>query len=361
MLLGIAMVTGCATLQAQETHGPQPIQKGLVSWELRDRGAQLMDDFSAAEVDLERWRIWHMDPDDGTMAIDDGRLILRSRGPIAHNGLWSPNAQKFKDVTLVGRMNIASTAPEAHNILLHLCGGDSPHSPDHWVEIGMRDLGGNQARFSVIAAVPTGHFSSWGQQVDLDRGDEDGFLTRVSLDGSTNLCTTDVRDSSGQWHAIADPVLTHLRTTHCEIKMRDANADADAESNGWFEDVRIYPRAASHPVMVRFRRTDGSHIFDRGAGGHEWPPKIRVEGKGEGTLEELVVELLTEDGTVVCSVQSNNLGDYMLPLDDAPWDVYPVAAKVRLRLGDLPLGEVTIPREGLEGLYPDDVYDLTLE
>ena len=89
---------------------------------------------------------------------------------------------------------------------------------------------------------------------------------------------------------------------------------------------------------------------------HVWAGSLSPIGTGY-----VVTRLTLEDGTVVCSVQSNNLGDYMLPLDDAPWDVYPVAAKVRLRLGDLPLGEVTIPREGLEGLYPDDVYDLTLE
>ena len=79
-------------------------------------------------------------------------------------------------------------------------------------------------------------------------------------------------------------------------------------------------------------------------------------------LEDLTAELWTADGGArVCAVQSNNLGDYVLPLDAAPWDLYPVSAIIRLRLGGRALGEVTIPVEGLSGLYPDAVLDLAVE
>lgn len=46
---------------------------------------------------------------------------------------------------------------------------------------------------------------------------------------------------------------------------------------------------------------------------------------------------------------------------DAPWDVYPVAAEVRVLLDGKPLGEpLKIECKGLNGLYPDDVYDAVL-
>jgi hypothetical protein len=55
------------------------------------------------------------------------------------------------------------------------------------------------------------------------------------------------------------------------------------------------------------------------------------------------------------------MGFYLLPLKDAPWDVYPVAAEVRVLLDGTSLGEpLKIECHGLNGLYPDDVYDAVL-
>ncbi|MCH9653422.1 MAG: hypothetical protein K0U86_04995 [Planctomycetes bacterium] len=60
-------------------------------------------------------------------------------------------------------------------------------------------------------------------------------------------------------------------------------------------------------------------------------------------------------------MQSRNLAHYMLPLNNADWDVYPVAALVRVSCNGKSLGEAKIALSGLDGLYPDDVYDLFLE
>ena len=51
----------------------------------------------------------------------------------------------------------------------------------------------------------------------------------------------------------------------------------------------------------------------------------------------------------------------MLPVTHDAWDAFPVAAKIRLSYQDKPLGEVDIECRELEGLYPDDVYDLVVE
>ncbi len=51
----------------------------------------------------------------------------------------------------------------------------------------------------------------------------------------------------------------------------------------------------------------------------------------------------------------------MLPVVHESWDVFPVAAKLRLRYREKLFGEVEIPVDGLNGIYPDDVFELTVE
>lgn len=338
------------------------IRRGPVSVRLRQRGALLIEPFDAKKINRKKWRVWTQNPEAVKFAIEQGRFVIRGRGRLGHNGLWSLGPARFKDVTLVGRMDVRSQGPHPHELLLHLCGGDMPRSPDHWVEIGMRDIGGDKADFSVFAAVEKGLFRRRGRNVVLKRGRRPGFLARLSLDGGSNLCRAEVRDRAGKWHRIVEPVPLHLRTTHCEIKMRrdrQGNADRPTTSEGWFDDVRLYPRAASNPVLVRLVRPDGGPIYWREGGG--WPPRVQLPGQAARSLEDLVVELWTGDGKArICAVQSAHFAHYMLPLKHALWDVYPVPAKLRVTIDGRLLGEVDIPCKGLEGLYPDDVYDVVV-
>ena len=86
-----------------------------------------------------------------------------------------------------------------------------------------------------------------------------------------------------------------------------------------------------------------------------------MAGQEPRSLEDLTVELWTADGkTRVCAVQSAHFAHYMLPLKNAPWDLYPVAARVRVVLDGKSLGEVEIAKDGLNGMYPDDVYDVVV-
>ena len=79
-------------------------------------------------------------------------------------------------------------------------------------------------------------------------------------------------------------------------------------------------------------------------------------------LDDLVVELWTADGkTRISRVQSPNFAHYMLRLDHEGWDVFPVGAVVRVSCDGKSLGEAEVPLNGLDGLYPDDVYDVFME
>ncbi len=282
---------------------PMPIRRGLTDWRLLERGAHLIEDFEAENVDREVWRIWHSNPEHVTFGFDGGRFSIHGTGPLGHNGLWQLNARRFKDVTLVGRMNIESSVMRAHDLCLHLCGGDMPTSPDHWVELTMRDLDDNQAEFCVFAAVERNAFTQSSKKLILPRSGDDGFMARLSLDGSANLCSVEVRDKDRVWHPVIDPTPLRLRTTHCEVKMRGGSQrDQTAKSRGWFDDVRIYPRAVAHPILVHLVRTDGKPIFWRD--GETWPPKIKMEGCELDSLEELCLELWTIDGERLISRRS---------------------------------------------------------
>ena len=92
-----------------------------------------------------------------------------------------------------------------------------------------------------------------------------------------------------------------------------------------------------------------------------WPPKITDLQRRLRSIEDIEVQLRTADGTVVSSIRSAHMGFYLLPLKNAPWDVYPVAAEVQVLLDGKPLGDpLKIECKGLTGLYLDDVYDAVL-
>lgn len=357
-------VGGASAAQANGEEHPV-ITKGLVGVQLRECGAHLMEDFEAGEIDEEQWRIWISDEGKVDLYIRDGRFFVEGHGPLGHNGLWQLNPAKYKDVVLVGRMDIRSDGPQPHQCILHLCGGDMPTSPDHWVEILMEDHG-EEVKFRVGLALPhaQGVPNDPRNQLVLGRRGDEGFLAKLELDAGTNLCSTAVKDGD-MWRELMEPVEMLLRTTHCEVKIRRHGSrpasGEETRSVAWFDDVRIYPRPATHPVLLRIVKRDGSRPWARPGG--RWPPTIQMAGQPERSVQDLVVELWTADGnTLVSRAQSPHMGHYMLPLKDAPWDIYPVAAKIRLLLDGEVLGEeVQVVVQGLEGLYPDDVWDLIVE
>ncbi|MCU0963372.1 MAG: hypothetical protein MUF48_25050 [Pirellulaceae bacterium] len=344
----------------QDDEQPSPITSA-VSIRLIERGAILVEDFDSRDLDLTRWRVWQNHPDRTTVRPDGGRLRITARGRIAMEGLWGLTTAKYKDVVLVGEMDIRSTGAAPHRLALHLCGGDGLRSPDHWVEILMSDLG-DKARFFPSTALPAGLDRRPDQYIELPHPPGQGFLCRLTLSGDTNLTELEVKAPDG-WRRICDPIELPLRTVHTEVKLHSqlgsARGDKETTSQAWFDNVRIYPRPPSHHIGIRLVRPDGNHIWVRQNGG--WPPKITDPQGRLRSIEDIEVQLRTEDGTVVSSVRSAHMGFYLLPLKDAPWDVYPVAAEVRVLLDGTSLGEpLKIECHGLNGLYPDDVYDAVL-
>ena len=355
------------------------ISKGLTIARLKERGAFLSDDFEGKEINKNRWYIWTTNADKVQLYVKNGRFVIEGHGKLSHNGLSSVPHVKYKDVVLVGRMDIKSQGLDHAWCVLHLCGVSREHgpfsspklSPDHSVEITMEDRG-DQALFSIVAWLPRGAYKSSYPELLLPRTESQGFLAKLELDAGNNLCTPWVYDGKS-WRQLDDPIELLVRTIHCEIKVlhREApgllwtpSGSENAQTTAWFDDVRIYPRPRTHPVMVRLVLKDGSSpLFRTATGTVIWPPKFQVAGGPERSVEDIVVQLWTADGKRrISSVQSQLEGWYLLPLKDAPWDLYPQGARIRLLLDGKVWGqEVEIPVRGLDGLYPDDVWDLVLE
>ncbi len=346
------------------------ITKGLVGVRLKERGAFLIDDFSGKEVNKDKWRIWNSNPDKAQLSVEGGKFTIRAHGQIEHNGLVSIPALKYKDVVLVARMDIQSHGSDAAWSVLHLCGG-AEMGPDASVEIILEDQG-TQALFSLVAWVPKGSYKASYPKHLLPRVGNQGFLVKLELNAGNNLCLTSVHDGTA-WRQLDDPVELLLRNVHCEIKVVSKEVPGsywppqgseDTQSSAWFDDVRLYPRPATHPVLLRLVSKDGSSpLFSTPAGLGTWPPKFQVAGEKERSCGDLKIELWTADGkTLVSSVQSDLDGSYLMPLKNAPWDIYPQGARIKLLLDDRLLGyEVEIPLRGLDGLYPNDAWDLILE
>ncbi|MBI5771363.1 MAG: hypothetical protein HZA93_26555 [Verrucomicrobia bacterium] len=309
------------------------------------------------------WRVHHRDPDRTTMRQQGGRLELTASGIVQMNGFWGLGGVKHKDLVLVGEMDVRTTGAPPHRLAFHLCGGDGGRSPDHWVEILMVDFGPT-AGFLAGASLPVGFKAPRNHSLELPHPPGRGFLCRIELNGTTNLADFSVKAADG-WKPVCDPVELPLRTAHAELKFygnhgRRPAIPSEVTSRAWFDNVRIYPRPQSHHVGIRLVGADGQEVWTREAG--RWPPTITDAAGKSRKITELTVELRTEDGTqLAASAQSPTFGFYLLPLKDAPWDVYPVAAQIVVLLDGKPLGKpLRIERNGVGGLYPDDVYDVVI-
>ncbi len=360
VVMWLVMTVARAASVESEVQAPV-VSKGVVAVQRLEKGVLFADAFERGAIGVDDWRIWVSEPDRVDLAVKDGRFYVHGTGPLSHNGLWLKHNFENKDIVLIGRMDIRSDGSTPHHAVLHLCGGDMPRSPDHWVEVVVRDAG-DQAYFSVGAALPEGFFNA-GEPIAVPRPVAGGFLVKLELNGSANLCVASVLDGD-RWRRIGNPLKLQVRTTHCEIKLhRQHGSDIAAKptvSEAWFDDVRMYPRPESNPVLLRMVLLNGADVWYLPENG--WPPRININGK-EHELAELVVELWTADGKVcVDRVQSPIMGHYMLSLEHAPWDEYPVEARVRVFLDGRQLGnDAMIDVDGLDGLYPNDVWNVIFE
>jgi hypothetical protein len=180
---------------------------------------------------------------------------------------------------------------------------------------------------------------------------------KVECEAATSTCAGSV-EVAGAWWRIGDAFEVPARESHLEVKTA-GGTDGGGSSRIWFDDCRVYPRAATHDVGVVLRRRDGSPAVPAGL------EPVCFDGAGEPIPGcDLRVQLLTADGATLIDETrvGRSFGFAMLRLARAPWDLYPVAARIRVLAGERPLEpDQLIQSSGVEGLYPDDVYVVTID
>jgi hypothetical protein len=321
-------------------------------------GAPIREDFRSGVIDETRWRIWLEDPDRVSMEVRDGRLWIHAEDRVGYNGLVSRTSMETRDVEAVCLAGAESARGGQHPALVHLC-GTSKMSPDNWFELRLQDGGDNRAVLSTLISAPPRSVPEQGH-MDLPGAASDGYLVKIISDPSARRVHGLVKVDD-VWRQVGEALEVPARAARLEIKTEGFRKNLTTTTL-WFDDCRVYPRPQTHYVTVALQRPGGGH--PGGPGRSPWPLAIFDEANTLHTHDGIFLRLYTEDGeTVVDETQpGGDLAYAMFSLEGAPWDTYPVAARIRIFLGDRQLGEdLVIERSGVEGLYPDDIYLVTLE
>ncbi len=325
---------------------------------LASSGAIVRDDFEGAAIDTSRWRTWLSDPKAVRLEQRDGRFWIHARGRVGYNGLASRADPPKRDVVAVCRAGVTSPGGALHAAILHLC-GSGRFSPDHWFELRLRAAAGGAARATIDASIPPEHRAGYEGTYDLPPAGERGYLVKVVCEAAGNTCRGFV-DAGGGWWQIGDAFEVPARRSHLEIKTSGPDKEG-AATTIWFDDCRLYPRPENHYVTVVLQRPDGSPPGEPEGGGDRQVCSDRSGRAIPGC--DFSVKLFAADGRTLVAETSTGaaFGYALLKLDRAPWDLYPVAAVLRVFALDRQLGpDHVLASRGVEGLYPDDVYTITL-
>ena len=338
--------------------GGQPSLRYSRSFDLRRASTTtLRDAFDASSIDTRLWRVWLSDPAKASVVQKDGRLWIAARDQVGYNGLASLVRLPTRDLVAVCRAGVESSGASRHAAIVHLC-GSGPLSPDYWFEVQLRDTAGGAITAHTEVSTPRGDPERKYQGPYALPGERSqGRLVKVECEAATSTCAGSVQ-ISGAWWRIGDAFEVPARESHLEVKTT-GGTDGGGSSRMWFDDCRVYPRPATHGVSVVLKRRDGSPPVPAGLN------PICFDGGGEPIPGcDLRVQLLTADGATLIDETrvGRSFGFAMLSLAGAPWDLYPTAAMIRVLAGERQLGpDHVIRSSGVEGLYPDDVYFLTVD
>lgn len=323
----------------------------------RESTSTVRDAFEAPVIDTKRWRVWLSDPSKARVEQKGGRLWIEATGEVSYNGLASIERLALREVVAVCRTGVTSSGTALHAAIVHLC-GSGPLSPDYWFEVQIRDETGGSAMAHTEVSTPRGEpAQAYRGPYALPGDGKQGHLVKVECEAATTTCSGSV-EVSGEWWRIGDAFDVPARESHLEVKTA-GGVNGGGSSRIWFDDCRIYPRPATHDVSVMLRRRDGLSPITTGL------EPVCFDGENESTPGcDLRVQLLTADGATVIDETrvGRSFGFAMLRLTGAPWSLYPVAARIRVLAGERALSpDQIIESAGVEGLYPDDVYVLTID
>ncbi len=345
-------------------------------------GALLRDDFESGVINRNFWNI-SVEDLGLHVTVQEGVLCVRGRSAkIPKTELSSKEVKLWRfagvtsrpfpqiDVSLAVRVRMPSGIsgePGLHGVCVHLCGV----SPDTYPEVLFGKVDG-RATEQILHEyaegtpddVPYPDVRGWflgiinqqngdnryliSGQPYVEQGDERKRFhdVLVEYDGRQKLASAFLRIGDHyQQLGKAEPLFRGL--SQVELKTMDVTPVYGAYREAHFDDCRLYPNPRHNPV--RFIAVDDHPV--------RFPA---LTGAPYGLLyhgSHLRVALYTPDGiNKISEGYTDDNGSVDLPVTTPHWIAFPVAAIVRICRGDNEVARGSIKSQGVEGLYPGDVW-----
>jgi hypothetical protein len=310
-------------------------------------GALLADSFDGPELDT---RIWHrpgwMRNDPHLSAeVEQGRLYISGiSGPVRKHhhyvGVLS-NYFRETDVVLVARMRVQSSFEKPGRIQhhVHLCTGDWP---DFFTETVFGKIDAGPPRWFSAYLDKLWEYSGYSDYVNptlpaTGKESTEWHEVVIAHQQATNTTQNYLVRRDG-WKPLGPPHKLDMNHSHVELKVDVEVSDIRVRFE--VDDVRLYLDPAHNPATIV--------VNSRIVNGRPEPPISRLRVKlMENTSKELLGEAVTDEG-----------GQARVKLKA---DIlYPVAAKIEVWDDRRAVLESIVPRYGVQGLYPGDVWAVRL-
>ena len=313
-------------------------------------GALVADNFDKPPLNTQVWQRpdWLVKNDTNlSVRVENGHLHIGgvSRPVGRHHQYTGVLSTYFRetDVVLSARLRVTTPFDKPGRIRhqVHLCTGDWP---DFFTEINFGKIDGGSPRWF------SGYLDKIWEYAGYDKylegtlpatGTEatDWHQVLIVHDGTTHA-TQNYLIQGGTWTPVGPAHQIKMNHSHVELKVDVAVPDVRVEMD--FDDVRLYPGPARHPVTI---------VVDS--------PLNRTRTRPAYRIDELKVRLI-ESGSrkVLGEGKTDEGGQAQVTLKSDV--VYPVAARIEVENNERMLMTATIPQESVRGLYPADVWVVSL-
>jgi len=310
-------------------------------------GALLADSFDGTELDTRTWHRpgWMRNDPHLSVEVENGRLYISGiSGPVRKHhhyvGVLS-NYFRETDVVLVARLRVQSSFEKPGRIQhhVHLCTGDWP---DFFTETMFGKIETGPPRWFSAYLDKLWEYSGYSEYINptLSATGKEGteWHEVVIVHENETNATQNYLVRAGGWKPIGPPHKLQMNHTHVELKVDVEVSDIRVRFE--VDDVRLYLNPAQNPAMIV--------VNSRIANGRPEPPisrrKVRLL---EETSKELLGEGVTDEGGQARVKLKSDI-------------LYPVAAKIEVWDDRRAILESTIPRNGVRGLYPGDVWAVSI-
>jgi hypothetical protein len=349
MLSVIVLASNAAIAIAAAAPGPAGNDIPIVDPFFMLSGALLKDSFDGPQLDATLWSRprWLVENHKTIgVKIENGHLLISGRSqPEKQYHQYAGVISKYfhdTDVVLAAEMQVQSPFEGKGRIqhMVHLCSGDYP---DFFTEIIFGKIVADEPpRWHTAHLGKVWEYSGFREYLDPIRpatGSEAAQWHTVAL--THDEPTSETRNYlvvDGKWIPIGPPHKVRFNHTHIELKV-DVNVP-DVPVRMAIDNVRLYPNPAHSPVTI---------VVYTGVSGNK--PKspihnLKVQIFEEGSMRSLGEALTDEGGEARVSLK----GDVL----------FPIAATITVSDGATPIVQATIQRQGVNGLYPGDVWALDL-